>query len=112
GKICLGISKIPDCNSDFAIMSIYPPDTYPNAQRGAMYYRLTTDKNELMKFRDHLDPNFDTHLAVVLTYHCIGVFENEKKLTFQVIFVFGKDTERGYRTILLMTMSHYYEVDK
>ena len=37
--------------------------------------------------------------------------ENEKRLTFQVIVVTGKDTEGSDRTILLMTMGHYYEVD-
>ncbi|KAK2139655.1 hypothetical protein LSH36_1661g00033 [Paralvinella palmiformis] len=112
GKICLDVSRTPDCNSDFAIMPIYPTNMYPYAERGAMFYWHTTDQNELIKLRNYLDPNFDPHLAVILTYHCIGVFENEKRLTFQVIVVTGKDTEGSDRTILLMTMGHYYEVDK
>jgi len=41
-------------------------------ERGIVYYRHTTDQNELINLRDYLCPGFITRQTVVITYFCLG----------------------------------------
>ncbi|KAK2154945.1 hypothetical protein LSH36_253g04056 [Paralvinella palmiformis] len=108
-KTCLGVFGTPDCNNDFAVKPTDIINFFPTIERGIVYYRYTTDQNELINLRDYLCPDFSTRQAVVITYFCLGENSGDRSLTVQVVVVTGEDIEGVNRTVVLVNMALFWD---
>ena len=79
-KIGLDVFGTLYWNNDFAVKPTDIINFFPTIERGIVYYRHTTDQNELINLRDYLCPDFITRQAVVITYFCLG--ENVSSIGF------------------------------
>ncbi|KAK2140204.1 hypothetical protein LSH36_1439g00021 [Paralvinella palmiformis] len=107
-NICLGVFGTPDCDDGFAVAPTGLVFFMQIIERGIVYYRHTTDQNELINLRDYLCPGFITRQAVVITYVCLGEKSGDRSLTVQVVVVTGEDTEGVNRTVVLVTMALFW----
>ncbi|KAK2156103.1 hypothetical protein LSH36_221g00043 [Paralvinella palmiformis] len=107
-KTCFSVFGTPDCSNDFTIKPLYFVTLKPTIERGAIYYRHTSDQNELIYLQYYLCPDFSIREAVVITYYCLGENLNEQSLTVQVVVVTSEDREGVNRTILLVDLALFW----
>ncbi|KAK2138758.1 hypothetical protein LSH36_2454g00000 [Paralvinella palmiformis] len=107
-NICLGVFGTPDCDDGFAVAPTGLVFFVQIIERGIVYYRHTTDQNEVITLRDYLCPDFITRQAVVITYFCLAEKSGNRSLTVQVVVVTGEDTEGVNRTVVLVTMALFW----
>ncbi|KAK2156104.1 hypothetical protein LSH36_221g00048 [Paralvinella palmiformis] len=109
---CLDVSGTPDCNNDFSVKPTDMSSFSPIIERGIVYYRHSTNQNELIYLRHYLCPDFITRQAVVITYFCLGEISGDRSLTVQVVVVTGEDTEGVNRTVVLVNMALFWDQEE